>query len=151
MDNVPIFHLKTTLKNLDNPRSTIPIKIVIIAVIVITRTVEAINSFLVDQATLLNSLLTSFKKFTGFAKIFIVYKISFLIPKTTGAAGLEPAVTVLETVGLPLTDAPKQLFNFLMRGMLMTTVAELTKLKPILMQLFIFIRRIISIFTNRTF
>jgi hypothetical protein len=27
--------------------------------------------------------------------------------KPTGAAGLEPAVTVLETVGLPLTDAPK--------------------------------------------
>ena len=24
-----------------------------------------------------------------------------------GAAGIEPAVTVLETVGLPLTDAPK--------------------------------------------
>ncbi len=47
--------------------------------------------------------------------------------KTTGAAGLEPAVTVLETVGLPLTDAPK-LFNFLMWGMFVTGVAELTKL-----------------------
>ena len=68
--------------------------------------------------------------------------------KTTGAAGLEPAVTVLETVGLPLTDAPK-LFYLFMWGMFMTGITELTKLQPILMQLFIFARRIISIFTNR--
>ena len=33
--------------------------------------------------------------------------LPLLLFKTTGAAGLEPAVTVLETVGLPLTDAPK--------------------------------------------
>ena len=78
MDNVPVFHLKTTLRNLDKPRSTIPIKIVIITVTVITKTVEANNSFLVDQATLLNSLLTSFKKFTGFAKMFISLK--YLLP-----------------------------------------------------------------------
>ena len=43
------------------------------------------------------------------------------------------------------------LLNLFMRGMLMTGIAELTKLQPILMQLFIFARRIISILTNRTF
>jgi hypothetical protein len=111
MDNVPIFHLKTTLKNLDKPRSTIPIKIVKIPVTVITKIVEACNSFRVDQETLLNSLLTSLKKFIGFAKMFIILRIThsllLLSSKPTGAAGLEPAVTVLETVGLPLTDAPK--------------------------------------------
>jgi len=44
-----------------------------------------------------------------------------------------------------------KLLNFFMRGMLMTGVTELTKLQPILMQFFILTRRIISIFTNRTF
>ena len=80
-----------------------------IAVTVITNTVEANNSFLVDQETLLNSLLTSPKNLAGFAKIFIWHLRVILAPfsKPTGAAGLEPAVTVLETVGLPLTDAPK--------------------------------------------
>jgi len=38
-----------------------------------------------------------------------------------------------------------------MRGMFMTGITELTKLKPILMQLFIFTRRIITIFANRAF
>jgi hypothetical protein len=77
---------------------------------VITKTVEASNSFRVDQETLLNSFLTSLIKFTGLAKIFITLKNFYLTAhffKNTGAAGLEPAVTVLETVGLPLTDAPK--------------------------------------------
>ena len=125
MDNVPIFHLKTTLRNLDKPRSTIPIKAVKIPVTVITKIVEANNSFRVDQETLLNSLRTSLKKFIGFAKIFTLLGTPVFYPailfvtgqiffhknrscslKTTGAAGLEPAVTVLETVGLPLTDAP---------------------------------------------
>jgi hypothetical protein len=36
-----------------------------------------------------------------------------------------------------------------MRGVLMTGIAELAQLQPILMQLFIFARRIISIFANR--
>ena len=79
-----------------------------------TKTVEANNSFRVDQETLLNSLLTSLRKFLGFAKIFINLKLFNLAAhflKTTGAAGLEPAVTVLETVGLPLTDAPKFLIS----------------------------------------
>ena len=70
-------------------------------------------------------------------------------PISAGAAGLEPAVTVLETVGLPLTDAPK-LFYLFMWGMFMTGITELTKLQPILMQLFILCRRIISILANRT-
>ena len=69
-------------------------------------------------------------------------------PQTTGAAGLEPAVTVLETVGLPLTDAPI-LFYFSVGGMLVTEPTELAKLQPILMFLLVFCRRIISILANR--
>jgi len=80
MYDVPIFHLKITLRNLDKTRSTNPIKTVMIAVTVITKTVEASNSFLVDQETLLNSVLTSFKKFTGFAKILIYFGFPFLSP-----------------------------------------------------------------------
>ncbi len=84
-----------------------------IPVTLMTKTVEASNSFLVDQETLLNSLLTSFKKFFGFVKIPTALPPSEAYPQrrsifqNSGAAGLEPAVTVLETVGLPLTDAPK--------------------------------------------
>lgn len=42
-----------------------------IKVTVITKTVEAKSSLRVDQATLLSSLLTSLRKFTGFAKMLI--------------------------------------------------------------------------------
>ncbi len=55
--------------------------------------------------------------------------------KVAGAGGIEPPVTVLETVGLPLTDAPKQdsrptagfmpLFHFFV---LRVFLAKLTKL-----------------------
>ena len=75
-----------------------------ITVIVITTTVEAISSRRVDHETLMSSCLTSLIKFIGLAKIFIL--------NSTGAAGVEPAVTVLETVGLPLTDAPKKNHTF---------------------------------------
>jgi hypothetical protein len=44
------------------------------------------------------------------AKNFVINELpSFL----AGLAGVEPAVTVLETVGLPLTDRPKITFFFL--------------------------------------
>ena len=68
-----------------------------------TTTVELNNSLRVDQDTFPNSTLTSFKKFVTFLIISETFS-----PESakTGAAGLEPAVTVLETVGLPLTDAP---------------------------------------------
>ena len=79
----------------------IAIKAVSIAVVTITTIVEPNNSSFVDHDTFPNSAFTSFIKFTGFCTIFI-----FLFFQNTGAAGLEPAVTVLETVGLPLTDAP---------------------------------------------
>ena len=92
--------------------------------------VEASNSSRVLQATFPNSALTSFKKPTGLAIIFIVLLYLYLSTalRITGAAGLEPAVTVLETVGLPLTDAPIKLFRFLMRGMLMTGLTKLVYL-----------------------
>ena len=39
-----------------------------------------------------------------------------LKPYYTGAVGVEPAVTVLETVGLPLTDAPIPYLNISIRA-----------------------------------
>ena len=57
--------------------------------------------------------------------------------KVAGAGGIEPPVTVLETVGLPLTDAPINLwtpalqqdflplFHFFMRRMLLAKLAKL--------------------------
>ena len=82
-----------------------------------TTNVEASSSWRLDQATLLNSCLTSFRKLAVFLKMFTRI--------TSGAAGLEPAVTVLETVGLPLTDAPiLNLFCFFVRGMSLTGPTE---------------------------
>ena len=59
--------------------------------------------------------------------------------KVAGAGGIEPPVTVLETVGLPLTDAPKTrtpalqqdfpLFHFLMRRMLLAKLAKFAPLQ----------------------
>ncbi len=74
-----------------------------INVTVMTTAVEPANSCRVAHETLVNSTLTSFKKFDIFLNMFILTAIG---PTQTGAAGVEPAVTVLETVGLPLTDAP---------------------------------------------
>ena len=80
-------------------------------VTVITTTVEPTNSWRVDHDTLVNSILTSFKKLVIFLNTFIETHhwpkvLSTGSTTQTGAAGVEPAVTVLETVGLPLTDAP---------------------------------------------
>ena len=87
---------------MERDASIIPINIAVIAVTTITKMVASISSWRVDQETLLSSNFTSFKKITGFwIKFFILIKSFY-----SGAAGLEPAVTVLETVGLPLTDAP---------------------------------------------
>jgi hypothetical protein len=41
---------------------------------------------------------------TPYLYILIVYQYDGI--KVAGAGGIEPPVTVLETVGLPLTDAP---------------------------------------------
>ena len=86
----------------------------------ITTIVEPISSSLVDHDTLAISSLTSLKKpkilfattiftyrflcLTPYLYILIVYQYGI---KVAGAGGIEPPVTVLETVGLPLTDAPK--------------------------------------------
>ena len=82
----------------------------IVAVMTMTTVVAPINSSLVDQATLDNSPLASFKKLIGLLIIAIILSsfIDYIFP---GAAGVEPAVTVLETVGLPLTDAPINLMH----------------------------------------
>ena len=81
------------------------------AVMTITTEVEPISSWRLDQETLVNSTRTSFKKLIAFAMIFICRFIYGSRRDKSGAAGLEPAVTVLETVGLPLTDAPMSVFH----------------------------------------
>ena len=103
----------------------------------ITTIVEPMSSSLVDHDTLPISSLTSLKKPTNlFAIAIFAYRFLCLTPyliyidwcinpstllrvdaepcrthqygiKVAGAGGIEPPVTVLETVGLPLTDAPK--------------------------------------------
>ena len=102
----------------------------------ITTIVEPMSSSLVDHDTLPISSLTSLKKPTSLFVIAIfTYRFLCLTPylyiliglstlrrcsglmlsraethqygiKVAGAGGIEPPVTVLETVGLPLTDAP---------------------------------------------
>jgi hypothetical protein len=42
----------------------------------------------------------------------------------TGAAGIEPAVAVLETAGLPLTDAPKLICT----GRVLSTLSKQKKI-----------------------
>ena len=76
--------------------------------------VAPISSSRVDQETLLSSIFTSRKKFIGFKNIFIFIASSThrKVRLRAGAAGVEPAVTVLETAGLPLTDAPNQKNKF---------------------------------------
>lgn len=58
----------------------------------ITTTVELTSSRLVGHDTFFNS---SFTSLINFAALFIYFAVA-------GAAGLEPAVTALETVGLPV-------------------------------------------------
>ena|GEM_PF-7032280 len=77
-------------------------KTVNIDVTPITTMVAPSNSRLVDQVTFISSAFTSLIKFIGFVNNPII----FWLDLSAGAAGVEPAVTVLETVGLPLTDAP---------------------------------------------
>ena len=79
-----------------------------------------------------------------------------------GAGGIEPPVTVLETVGLPLTDAPNTrtpalqqdrllLFHLLVQRMLPTKLTELSSLELIRIQLLVLRRIVIPVLTNRTF
>lgn len=80
-------------------------KVVNIATDTITTIVEFKSSSREGQDTLVISDFTFTKKFLT---LFICLT-SFLHPqfkKLAGAEGVEPSVTVLETVGLPLTDAP---------------------------------------------
>lgn len=82
--------------------------------------------------------------------------------KVAGAGGIEPPVTVLETVGLPLTDAPINLeppalqqdfplFYFLMRRMLFAKFAKLAPLQLIRILFLVFSRVIIPILTYSAF
>lgn len=112
MNNVPLFHFNTIETPLDKTKSKAPIYIVKIAVAINTIHVVPIRSFRVGQDTLTNSPLTSWKN-TGildkkFAMVFFHIVADAQLPEAirTGAAGIEPAVPVLETGGLPLTDAP---------------------------------------------
>ena len=79
-----------------------------------------------------------------------------------GAGGIEPPVTVLETVGLPLTDAPINLeppalqqdfplFYFLMRRMFLAKLAKLAPLQLIRILFLVFSRVVIPILTYSTF
>lgn len=79
--------------------------------------------------------------------------------KVAGAGGIEPPVTVLETVGLPLTDAPINLetpalqqdflplFHFLMRRMLLAKFAKLATLQFIRVLFLVLSRIVIPILT----
>ena len=79
-----------------------------------------------------------------------------------GAGGIEPPVTVLETVGLPLTDAPNTrtpalqqdrllLFHLLVQRMFPAKLAKFAQLKLIRILLFVLRRIVISILTRGTF
>ena len=79
-----------------------------------------------------------------------------------GAGGIEPPVTVLETVGLPLTDAPNTrtpalqqdtllLFHLLVHRVLSAKLAELAQFKLIRIQFLVLRRIVIPILTHRTF
>ena len=74
---------------------------------------------------------------------------------TAGAVGLEPTVTVLETVGLPLTDAPNLNLachsSFFMDGAFSAPFAKLFKLQFSFNGLLVFIRIVIRPFANRAF
>ena len=83
-------------------------------------------------------------------------------PKVAGAGGIEPPVTVLETVGLPLTDAPKTrtpalqqdfllLFHFLMRRMLFAELTKFAPLQLIRILFLVFSGTVIPIFTYSAF
>ena len=64
-----------------------------------------------------------------------------------GAAGLEPAVTVLETVGLPVNRRSyDSLLNLLVLCVFLAKFAILRKLKALSMFLFIFYRVVVSSF-----
>ncbi len=68
----------------------------------ITTIVELVNSRLVDHETFFNSNVTSFM---NFATLFMLPPHTYvcgILANLAGAAGLEPAVTALETVGLPV-------------------------------------------------
>ena len=67
-------------------------------------------------------------------------------------AGVEPAVTVLETVGLPLTDTPitrELFFRFLVCGMFFTPLAVFFELKLSLHCLFVSSRPVVDAFAYR--
>ena len=111
-----------------------------------TTIVDPTSSSLVDQETLPISILTSL------TKPAILFAID---PKLAGAEGIEPSVTVLETVGLPLTHAPssllfcQRLFYLLVRGMLAASVAEFLALQLIRVFLLVLHGRIVPVLTNR--
>ena len=69
---------------------------------IITTMVEAINSFLAGQVIFFNSNRTSLKYSLTLPKFIVIV----ILVEMAGAAGIEPAVPVLETGGLPLTNAP---------------------------------------------
>ncbi len=68
---VPVFHLKSMLNNFESDKSITPMNAAVMPVMTITTKVELINSCLVDQETLVNSVLTSLRKFTLLFNIFI--------------------------------------------------------------------------------
>ena len=79
-----------------------------------------------------------------------------------GAGGIEPPVTVLETVGLPLTDAPNTrtpalqqdlllLFHLLVQRMFSTKLTEFAHLKLIRILLLILRRRVSPVLAHRAF
>ena len=83
-------------------------------VTVITKTVDAKSSFRVDQVTLVNSALTSFKKFIGLAKIFIPLEtpLFYPLPNLQGRRDLNPQSWFWRPVVCQLTDAPSQILAF---------------------------------------
>ena len=100
------------------------------AVITITTAVEPRTSWRVDHATLVNSAFDSRRKFIGFPirDTRIILGVVFYgapAPLLAGAAGVEPTVTVLETVGLPLTDAPMPQPRHWYKGWAMATTLSL--------------------------
>jgi hypothetical protein len=141
----------------------------------ITTIVEPMSSSLVDHDTLPISSLTSLKKpIILFAMTTVTYRFLCLTPylyilivcqygiKVAGAGGIEPPVTVLETVGLPLTDAPKTrtpalqqdflpLFHLFMRRMLLAKLAKLAPLQLVRILLLVLGRIVIPILTYSAF
>src|SRR3989338_3282822 len=84
----------------ENTRSHTPTNAETINIVASTTMVEPVNSSRVGQGTFRISSRPSHKNTCSF------FFISSFFYKITGAAGIEPAVPVLETGGLPLTDAP---------------------------------------------